>query len=59
MANNVKVGDVVQLNSGGPHMTVTEVDPTTPGKVMALCQWFKDGKVDERWFDVGTLRLVP
>lgn len=33
---NIKVGDVVELKSGGPEMTVMEFDE---GKLM--CQWFE------------------
>ena len=35
-----KVGDVVQLKSGGPKMTVTYVNPSE-GKV--FCDWFVPG----------------
>lgn len=37
MTTNVKVGDVVQLNSGGPAMTVTEVKTE-----YVYVQWFTD-----------------
>ena len=29
MENQIKPGDIVQLKSGGPHMTVTDTDDTT------------------------------
>lgn len=35
MADSFNVGDVVQLKSGGPLMTVTEVEDTT-----VWCVWF-------------------
>ncbi|MBY3306160.1 DUF2158 domain-containing protein [Rhizobium leguminosarum] len=36
----IEKGWVVQLKSGGPLMTVTEVDSDEDGKV--YCQWFGD-----------------
>lgn len=36
MAQDFKVGDVVQLKSGGPNMTVAEIQQN--GNVW--CQWF-------------------
>ncbi len=37
MASELKVGDVVQLNSGGPQMTVTIVAAET-----VQCEWHGD-----------------
>ncbi len=37
----LKIGDVVKLKSGGPSMTVE--NPNWTGKVR--CQWFQDGKL--------------
>jgi uncharacterized protein YodC (DUF2158 family) len=37
MATELQVGDVVILNSGGPHMTVVKVDGTT--KWLVLLNW--------------------
>jgi uncharacterized protein YodC (DUF2158 family) len=34
-----KVGDVVQLKSGGPRMTITEV--STGGPISYACTWFE------------------
>ena len=43
MANSFKVGDVVELKSGGPKMTVAETGAAS-GSV--LCHWFNhDGEV--------------
>ena len=55
MANEWKVGDRVQLNSGGPIMTVDSF--TTLG---VLCQWFVEGKKLE-WgtFQAAALRSPP
>ena len=38
----VKVGDVVELKSGGPRMTVTFLHNTKDG-THATCCWFSDG----------------
>ena len=35
-----KPGDVVQLKSGGPLMTVVRVEPGTDGTPMVECTWF-------------------
>ena len=37
---NINVGDVVRLKSGGPFMTVTDVN--FDGKL--FCHWFESGK---------------
>jgi uncharacterized protein YodC (DUF2158 family) len=37
MADQFKPGDVVMLKSGGPQMTVTEVDGDR-----TFCQWFDE-----------------
>lgn len=45
-ADEIKVGDVVQLKSGGPKMTVSQVARTakfagdTSGPMSAWCDWF-------------------
>lgn len=40
MANDLKVGDVVELNSGGPYMTIESISPDASGKSVAYCVWF-------------------
>lgn len=35
-----EIGDVVQLKSGGPKMTIIEI---TPDKSRLLCTWFAGG----------------
>lgn len=34
------IGDVVQLKSGGPLMTVESTGPDTSGRERVLCVWF-------------------
>jgi uncharacterized protein YodC (DUF2158 family) len=36
----IKAGDVVQLKSGGPRMTVVKLETTDHG-VSAYCNWFE------------------
>lgn len=50
-----KVGDVVQLKSGGPMMTVCEAIPTS-GYVQ--CVWFADQQVTKHAFLAATLELA-
>jgi uncharacterized protein YodC (DUF2158 family) len=38
---DIKAGDVVQLNSGGPKMTVQKVE-AIDGAISAWCQWFDE-----------------
>lgn len=46
----VNVGDMVELRSGGPKMTVTHKGQTAVrlgdpwSETMILCQWFDDGR---------------
>jgi uncharacterized protein YodC (DUF2158 family) len=58
----IKKGDVVQLKSGGPKMTVTDVG-NYGGMQMgpengAKCTWFEGAKPHERVFDVAVLNTV-
>ena len=48
-----EVGDVVQLNSGGPEMTVEHVN-ATDAKV--TCTWFLDGQPRRSSFRLRMLR---
>lgn len=38
--DDLKVGDVVELNSGGPKMTIEEIGDDTGGKPTVWCAWF-------------------
>lgn len=55
--NKLDVGDVVQLKSGGPQMTVVEVGESSDVK----CMWFPDYKsesVREDHFPIDALKKV-
>jgi uncharacterized protein YodC (DUF2158 family) len=51
---NFQVGDVVQLKSGGPSMTVYEV--SRDGSL--FCQWFDNGAVKGQSFKAQQLQPV-
>jgi len=55
-----KVGDVVQLISGGPKMTVVEVAKAIPAKFGHDygCRWFASSKLSEHWFRADSLKKV-
>jgi len=64
MADEFKLGDLVQLKSGGPMMTVDYIGPHMAGgsRDEALCSWFEEtkGKRERKkdWFELVTLRKV-
>ena len=54
MDTSFKPGDVVQLNSGGPKMTVEAVQ--SDGSLR--CVWFHEGKKDSGVFPQVSLRAA-
>ena len=48
-----KAGDVVQLKSGGPKMTVRETDDDG-----VFCQWFHNNRVQSAYFAPEQLNAV-
>lgn len=54
---NLKVGDVVQLKSGGPKMTICQ-KPWNENKNLAQCQWFKNEESVRDVFHLDTLQLA-
>ncbi|HEV3110067.1 MAG TPA: DUF2158 domain-containing protein [Candidatus Binataceae bacterium] len=50
MADGFQVGDVVKLKSGGPLMTIEEIDGDR-----AHCLWFKGDKRETGTFPLATL----
>jgi uncharacterized protein YodC (DUF2158 family) len=59
MPDEIKPGDIVQLKSGGPNMTVDEVghsSMTETGPLRAWCSWFdKDGEEKRSDFPITSL----
>ena len=56
--SDFKKGDVVELKSGGPKMTIQDLGdfgPTGPEEG-ALCVWFDKDKQQEKVFDVAVLQ---
>jgi len=53
-----KIGDTVQLKSGGPVMTIANIgDYTMSGvKKGALCEWFAGAEKKSEVFDLRTLK---
>ena len=58
MAAEFKTGDVVQLKSGGPKMTVTGYS-STGGRAEVYCTWFAGAKSDGGFFPVDAVVKVP
>lgn len=62
MPNEVGVGDVVELKSGGPQMTIAEIGDYSPMGVaerdQAKCVWFDGKKRMEEIFEIATLKKV-
>jgi uncharacterized protein YodC (DUF2158 family) len=57
MAQTLKVGDVVELKSGGPKMTVVEIG-TGPSAGTIWCKWFigYEPRIDS--YDAGTIVIA-
>jgi uncharacterized protein YodC (DUF2158 family) len=51
MEKRFEIGDVVQLKSGGPKMTVTEID----GKTHVRTAWFGGSKLEHGRFPLDTI----
>jgi uncharacterized protein YodC (DUF2158 family) len=51
--NEIKAGDIVQLRSGSPDMTVNFVE-----KEEAACSWFEGKKLEHSRFMVTSLKKV-
>jgi len=55
MADEFRIGDIVQLKSGGPEMTVTLVG-TSNGVPTIWCAWFVGNEQKKGNFPPGALR---
>ncbi len=53
---NLTIGDVVQLKSGGPDMTVQDVSVKGNGNVRLV--WFRDGEIMERIFNEAHVKKI-
>jgi len=51
-----KVGEIVQLKSGGPKMMVNSVDGATTNSIW--CQWFAGNKLESGSFNPESLKKV-
>lgn len=59
MANTFAVGDIVQLKSGGPKMTVMRVGPKVPrASPVVFCAWFDGTKKFEGDFPPDALEIA-
>ena len=60
MANDFKAGDVVQLKSGGPKMTIELIGKKfeSDTKNSAKCVWFEKQKRISASFEFETLRIA-
>lgn len=58
MEHEFKVGDVVQLKSGGPKMTIDTIGKFGMGSTRdeAKCVWFEGTKRMEALFELPTLK---
>ena len=58
MPDEIKVGDVVHLKSGGPDMTVSEIGKSGmsgTGALSAWCSWFDKGDEKKGVFPLTSL----
>lgn len=52
MKEEIKLGSVVKLKSGGPLMTVSYLNES-----ISMCTWFYDGKIINTEINVEALQL--
>jgi uncharacterized protein YodC (DUF2158 family) len=53
-----QIGDTVQLKSGGPLMTVDNIDAGEGSQVMISCVWFEKTERKEGQFKAPTLEAA-
>lgn len=59
MSEQFKTGDVVQLKSGGPKMTVSQAGKAAmTGKLSVWCDWFDGTKKMEGTFPPESLKRI-
>lgn len=54
--SNFNIGEIVQLKSGGPEMTVQVVPEKPTG--LYRCQWFAGKKLESGLFPFNSIKLV-
>ena len=54
--SEIKPGNVVQLKSGGPRMTVSAVYRNRDGVPSAYCAWFNGEKAQQNSFPITLLK---
>lgn len=57
--NILQPGDLVQLKSGGPVMTVTNDDPLNKRNGSVQCKWFSGNKLERGSFPIAALQSPP
>lgn len=55
---DIAIGDVVQLKSGGPKMTATQVGEDMVGRVMVWCAWFDKTEPKSEAFPIESVEKV-
>jgi uncharacterized protein YodC (DUF2158 family) len=59
MNEQFQLGDVVQLKSGGPRMTVDEIGPDMTNRLTVWCTWFDGLKKVTDNFPASSVILKP
>ena len=55
--NDFKEGDVVQLKSGGPEMTIEEIiHVAESGEYVAICKWFDVNEIKKEVFHLSSIK---
>ena len=58
MTQKFKIGDLVQLKSGGPKMTVTKTGDAYVENPEYVCKWFGGRKLEQGYFPLDSLELA-
>jgi uncharacterized protein YodC (DUF2158 family) len=56
--SEIKAGDIVQLKSGGPRMTVSSIGEDMGGTPTAYCAWFDGPKKQQAAFPLLSLKVL-